>query len=500
MPGTNHAGIKRIFRNVFPLGVLAVFLVITMSYSVSDARTDRSDAVRAVCGTIENEHWLGLYLYGGKVGWMRQQCRIEGRTAVMEAKLEYTLNVMGKQLQLAQDDKRIYDLSTGDVLSIEFSTSGGMGTQSVKGHKQGNGFQLEINLGGQVNRKTLPYAPENLVEVSQAQLGIMAGEVQKGWSARLRTFDPNSQQVLMMDTRVVAVEDVAIQGVQNRQYVIEENIPAMSLKSQSVYDHLGRLTFTRIGGMIEAKWENREEATSGAQARDFLLMSMLTPDKPVRDPKGRNSLKLLVLGMDEVPDGARDERQKWTRVGPDWRVTINRDRLPSSSAPLRDPKRFAKWLEANPDIQSEHPDITAAALEISLGQRDPVAKVRKILEWLDGNIAKVYSPEFSNALDTFRNRRGDCGEFAALFVALARAMGIPARPIYGMAYLESGGNGRFGYHAWAEVWLGRWVTVDPIWGQFPVDATHLALSRGDLASRMKIAGLITRIRGIKVEN
>jgi hypothetical protein len=33
----------------------------------------------------------------------------------------------------------------------------------------------------------------------------------------------------------------------------------------------------------------------------------------------------------------------------------------------------------------------------------------------------------------------------------------------------------FGYHAWVEAHLDGhgWVQLDPTWGQFPVDATHI---------------------------
>jgi hypothetical protein len=53
-----------------------------------------------------------------------------------------------------------------------------------------------------------------------------------------------------------------------------------------------------------------------------------------------------------------------------------------------------------------------------------------------------------------------------LVVALCRAAGIPARAAFGLVYLANGDEKRratkgiAGYHAWSEVWLGRWVTVD----------------------------------------
>lgn len=77
----------------------------------------------------------------------------------------------------------------------------------------------------------------------------------------------------------------------------------------------------------------------------------------------------------------------------------------------------------------------------------------------------------NNAIDDFifRTRRGFCEHYAAAFVVLMRAAGIPARVVGG--YLGGERNPLDGYlvvrqsdaHAWAEVWLeGRgWIRVDP---------------------------------------
>jgi transglutaminase-like putative cysteine protease len=71
-------------------------------------------------------------------------------------------------------------------------------------------------------------------------------------------------------------------------------------------------------------------------------------------------------------------------------------------------------------------------------------------------------------------------------VALARSLGLPARAVAGLVYLD----GSFFYHAWPEVWLGDWVAVDPTFGQTPADATHLRFTTGSLAQQVEIARLI----------
>ena len=74
--------------------------------------------------------------------------------------------------------------------------------------------------------------------------------------------------------------------------------------------------------------------------------------------------------------------------------------------------------------------------------------------------------------------KGDATEHARLFVALARAVGLPAREVRGLVYLGDE-EMAFGGHAWAEVALdGRWQPVDPTWNESSVDATHVAIERG----------------------
>ena len=54
-----------------------------------------------------------------------------------------------------------------------------------------------------------------------------------------------------------------------------------------------------------------------------------------------------------------------------------------------------------------------------------------------------------SALEVLRTRVGDCNEHTALYVAMARAQGIPSRIAVGLVHLR----GAFYYHAWAEVYL-----------------------------------------------
>ena len=91
-------------------------------------------------------------------------------------------------------------------------------------------------------------------------------------------------------------------------------------------------------------------------------------------------------------------------------------------------------------------------------------------------------------------REGDCNEHTYLFVALARAAGLPARIHVGLVYSEmDGAPGAFYYHAWPSVYVGEWVELDPTLGQKTVDATHISVAQGEIADQLKLLGLLGQV-------
>jgi hypothetical protein len=55
-------------------------------------------------------------------------------------------------------------------------------------------------------------------------------------------------------------------------------------------------------------------------------------------------------------------------------------------------------------------------------------------------------------------------------------------------------KGYFYYHAWPEIWLDKWVPVDPTLSQFPADVTHIRLMEGDIDKLASLGGIIKDIR------
>jgi hypothetical protein len=143
-------------------------------------------------------------------------------------------------------------------------------------------------------------------------------------------------------------------------------------------------------------------------------------------------------------------------------------------------------LKAEPFLEVAHPEIVALAERVTFGSRDPRLIVQRINKWVYDSVKKEITVGIPSAVHVLHTRRGDCNEHTQLFVALARAAGVPARVATGLAYVD----GKFYYHAWPEVLLRGWVAVDPTFGQFPADAGHLRFVTGGLGRQTELLRLV----------
>lgn len=152
-------------------------------------------------------------------------------------------------------------------------------------------------------------------------------------------------------------------------------------------------------------------------------------------------------------------------------------------------RRYFPDLFAEPFLEVEHPEIVSLARRLAGESRNPRVVAQRINQWVHDSITKEVTIGIPSALHVLHTRRGDCNEHTQLFVALARASGVPARVASGLAYV----NGKFYYHAWPEVLLRGWVAVDPTFGQFPADAAHLRFIHGGFGRQAELVRLIGKL-------
>jgi hypothetical protein len=149
-----------------------------------------------------------------------------------------------------------------------------------------------------------------------------------------------------------------------------------------------------------------------------------------------------------------------------------------------------KYVSAEPLIQSKDDDLFLLSYKVQNFQHDPTIVARQLNTWVHDSIAGRVTFGVPSALEVMKTRVGDCNEHTQLYVAMARAIGLPARVAAGLAYVD----GKFYYHAWPEVFLGDWVGVDPTFGQFPADAAHLRFTIGGLERQTSLLRLMGNLK------
>lgn len=127
-----------------------------------------------------------------------------------------------------------------------------------------------------------------------------------------------------------------------------------------------------------------------------------------------------------------------------------------------------------------------------LARRHPIADlssaaaVESALDELTATISREYTYDtkvtnvYSVVDEVLELKAGVCQDFAHLFIAVARVMGVPARYVSGYIHLPKwGSSAQTASHAWAEAWIpGRgWIGFD---ATHPVRTTphHVRLAVG----------------------
>lgn len=142
-------------------------------------------------------------------------------------------------------------------------------------------------------------------------------------------------------------------------------------------------------------------------------------------------------------------------------------------------------------ISSQDLRVVAQARLLAGRDRNPIRVTTLLSNWVAREVGARGPAGLADAASVLEDRRGDADGHTLLFVAMARALGLPARPVTGV--VRASGGGPYYYHTWAEVYLGDWVAVDPTFGEFPADAAHLRLVSGRVIQPTDLTLLLGRL-------
>lgn len=443
------------------------------------------------------EHYFGLYMMGDKVGWARVQLRptIGGEPGGYATNVFLGMKVhdLDRTADAEFDETRYYAAAPPyglvRVESIERSPDGSVGRSVTL--KEGELMQRDsADDSGQIIG-AVPASAETLA-------GVVAGwaldprSVVVGQTATYADFDIESGEDEMTRYQVVALERERVSGVETPIATVSGVITADDVEMITKFAAGGVPLTTSIGASMVIKLEEKQVAQSDVVGLD-VLAGAIAVKKKLGAPGEVVRLEMIVEVADgyELPSGPNQQVKRRA----DGRYDVVIRSTPGRQASVSE--RSAA-LEKDSRVDVSHPSISALAEEIARGSDGDADKVARIQSWVYDNLDKTLSTNLSRASSVLEKKVGDCTEHALLFVALARAAGVPAREASGITYMGDEFM-QFGQHAWAEVILdGRWVSVDPSWDETIANATHLKLGDEEKDSHvMTMGALRVEIVGVR---
>jgi transglutaminase-like putative cysteine protease len=488
----------RLFRPLSPVVTRPVTLLVfvawvaTLGVLVHRSYVQASTTLAADLARYGSDaQWRGVYYRGEKIGFTVSQTipQADGFELQEDGRLQMTL--LGAhtfaRLRTAVRVDRAFNLR-----SFDFSLDPGTGPVEVSGTLDGLALNLSVKTasGTHTERRELPEQPMLSLNLARrlANGGLVPGATHQ-WTL----FDPATLRNAPV-TLTVGRRETTLAG-EGRVPAFRVDMSFGGLRTTSWITDTGEVVREESPlGLItvrESEANAQRLAVSGRIQADLLETSAVVPETTHRIAEPRY-VRLLRLRLEGADLSGEDLQGAGQTVSGNLVEIVDPQRLVPGVA---DPDAV-RYLAPEPLIESDAPEIREEAERAAAGARGARARAERLTRHVNALLEKKPTVSLPSAREVLRTKVGDCNEHTALYVAMARSIGIPSRIAVGLAYVR----GAFYYHAWPEVYLdegngrGLWLPVDPTFNQFPADAMHVRLARGGLDRQASIVPLIGRLK------
>jgi hypothetical protein len=436
---------------------------------------------------------------------------------------QFVVKRLGTTLKIT-DTTKVTEDADGGVLSFdEVSDSG----SKVESSGVRDGDYMAVSSRGQTQRFYLPrlaaLGPEAVRRLSNAVA------LQPGQHFSFDTFDPDYPQAVVVEKGEVAGEETRdVRGVQRKVWKLTSEVSYMPglLSTMWVDDQnndVESLTVVPGLGDLHEYVTDRAECMKQPEGAEIFAGSLITPDRALPSPHdlGRAVYRLVPLDPSQKLKLWDGEEQRVVSSQPgSCEVEVTAPRYTAADAtwelPHADTPDLHRYLQASAYLEVDAPEIQDLARQAVGSEKNPVLAAQRIEDFVRGYITKKdLNVGFGSAEETAKSREGDCTEHAVLCAALGRAAGLPTRCVVGFGYVPPGdmeptianttdaNTGIFGFHMWAEAWIGpdEWVPMDAALDGF--DVGHIAITKSALEEVNPIVDLnvpvLQLMQSLKIE-
>ncbi len=434
------------------------------------------------------EQWYSLTLMNTKLGYMHvslEETEYQGEP-VIRNKFNMVMNFKALGTDVTQETTRA-EYTGFDLMPRYFlSTSDASGLKQVEGRIVDGIAYIKTTLNGETTESKVPVPPDTISEYPGLQSLFRQKGLKIGDKYNLHIFSFDLLKPVKTEIEVTAQETLIHQSEEKQVFVLPQTMAiAGGITAKSWMDADGVIYRTEVplmGFSLVVTKTDRETALGGTAEVDVILKTRILPAGKRPTPKAEHleaEVKLLSGNITEaIMSNARQKLE--VETGQSGSISIQVPTVVAADCPdlpIRD--AAGEFLRSSAYIQAAHSDIQATAQEILNGETNSWRAAKKLCQWVYESITdKRVTGGFGSSLTVLASLSGDCTEHTTLFIALARAAGIPSRICSGIVFSRDA----FYYHFWPEVYVGRWVQMDPTFGQMVADANHIQLGGSALES------------------
>ncbi|MCA9004729.1 MAG: transglutaminase domain-containing protein [Planctomycetaceae bacterium] len=438
----------------------------------------------------EGEDWQVIYIEDQKVGYARNQTRVENRSGkkVVQKQNDFYLKYkrFGQTLNMAvhlQTEESVQ----GELLSYEFEMQNPPAGSTVsKGVVQDGQLKIETNIANQTAETKLEWKPDDhpptyidrVFRESPMQPGekksfsMLLAEFSKITEVNLKAIDYESVEIpgrTGVKCLHVEMQQSLIPGLTTDLYVNEEG---ELVKSST--DFLGAKMYVYLANKTEAL---KELSGKGLD----LAMQALIPVSPISRAHETEQV-VYEIGME------KDDPSKYVVAGDTQQVKkldANQIELTVTKAPVPEvfpeAKIDAEFMKPTQFLQSADAGVIKHANAAVGSETNPWKQALLMEKYVHRNLKKKnFSTALASAAEVARNMEGDCTEHAMLLAAMLRAQKLPSRVAVGLVYIPT--QKSFCGHMWTEVFLdNHWIPLDATLGKGGIGAGHIKLRDSSLA-------------------
>ena len=438
------------------------------------------------------EHWYNLTLMNTKIGYMHTSTKkneYQGKQ-VARNKTDIVMNFKALGTDITVEITRVEYIGP-DLMPLHFlSTSNESGLKQIEGRIVDGIAHVKTTLNGETTESDIPVPPDTVSE----HTGVASLLAQKA----LKTGDKQTCHMFVFDLlkpvkteiEILGEENFTYQSEEKKVYVLKQTMDMMNGVTAKLWidtDGVNYRTEVPLMGlsMVTMKTD-KETALSGIEEVDVVLKTRILPSGTHPEPRSEHleaEVKLSTGNIAEVVMSTRRQKLEanYNGIGvtnPSYKLSIQVPTIVAEDClnlPIQNTE--GEFLTASAYIQADHPDIRAKAEEILENEMNSWRAAEKLCRWVYTSVNdKKMSGGFASSLTALQTLSGDCTEHTVLFIALARAAGIPARICSGIVFAKDA----FYYHFWPEVYVGKWVQMDPTLDQIIADASHIQLGGSTL--------------------